>query len=63
MVDWRAAFVAAVTHSDTYSPHGSLYGGPGCPCHECLLDCRCVKCVVALLEAMWRLPARAPRPE
>jgi len=63
MVDSRAAVLAAGRHSDTYSPHGSLYGGPGCSCHECRLECRCAECVMALLEAMWLLPARAPRVE
>ena len=61
MVDSRAAVLAAGRHNDTYSPHGSLYGGPGCSCLECRLECRCAECVKALLEAMWLLPARAPR--
>ncbi len=63
MIDTRAAAFAAAGHSDTYSPHGSLYGGRGCTCQECRLDCRCAECALALLEALWLLPASEPRPE
>lgn len=63
MIDSLAAVVSAVAHSDTYSPHGSLYGGAGCTCQECRLDCRCEACVLTLLEAWWLLPARGPRSE
>jgi hypothetical protein len=60
MTDSLTGAFAAAIHSDTYSPHGSLYGGPGCTCQECRLDCRCEACVLALLEELWLLASRDP---